>query len=222
MIGGDWIVPQREQAFREHAWADVEMMALADDVSHLLCELIERFKVAPADGDASADDVRRHALWFMAIIAFRALRAAMNTFAIGYEDQAVGFSRLLDEVHNRAQAVHGDASGKEARAWLAGRNYGKGAKLAGREFWDYLSGPVHANVRAVLDWLTITQPDGSNEVKLGPERRPTVANATLTLMASETRDIANLLALHFGVRLDLRALDSKIHAAKGKYIPEDE
>jgi hypothetical protein len=104
---------------------------------------------------------------------------------------------------------------------LAGRNLGKGAKLAGREFWDYLSGPVHANVRAVLDWLTITQPDGSNEVKLGPERRPVVANATLTLMASETRDIANLLALHFGVRLDLRALDSKIHAAKGKYIPED-
>jgi len=214
-------VPQREEAFREGAWADVEMMALADDASRLLCDLIERFKVAPADGDASADDVRRHALWFMAIIAFRALRAAMNTFAIGYEDQAVGFSRLLDEVHNRAQAVHGDASGKEAREWLAGRNLGKGAKLAGREFWDYLSGPVHANVRAVLDWLTITQPDGSNEVKLGPERRPVVANATLTLMASETRDIANLLALHFGVRLDLRALDSKIHAAKGKYIPED-
>jgi hypothetical protein len=146
----------------------------------------------------------------------------MHVFSIGYEDQAIGFHRLIDEVHNRAQAVDADGSGREASEWLAGRNMGKGAKLAGREFWDFLSGPVHANSRAVHDWLAITQEDGTTRVMLGPERRPTMANPALAIMAAECRDIANLLALRFGIRLDLRSVDARIHAEKARHIPEDD
>ena len=39
--------------------------------------------------------------------------------------------------------------------------------------------------------------------------------------AGEVRDIANLLAIHDGRKLDLRALDGKIRAAQRQYIPGD-
>jgi hypothetical protein len=65
-----------------------------------------------------------------------------------------------------------------------------------------LSGPVHANVRAVLDWLAISQDDASTKVVLGPERRPDVANATLVYIAGELRDIAAMLSGAAGLPLD--------------------
>jgi hypothetical protein len=158
----------------------------------------------------------------MAIITLRALRAAMHIFAIGYEDQAIGFQRLIDELHNRAQAIDADESGDQARAWLAGKNVGSGAKLAGQEFWELLSGPVHANARAVLDWLAVTQPDGSAKVTVGPERRPEMADPALVFMAGEARDIAMRLARLVGVPIDLTALDAKIRAAQEEHLREQE
>ena len=104
--------------------------------------------------------------------------------------------------------------------WLNGKNPGKGAKLAGRDFWEFMSGPVHANARAVLDWLAVTQSDDSAKVVIGPERRPDMTNAALAYMAGEARDIANLLAMHSDVRLDLMDLDAKIRAAHDLHIPE--
>jgi hypothetical protein len=118
--------------------------------------------------------------------------------------------------------VRNDPTGRIARDWLAGRNLSKGAKLAGREFWDFLSGPVHANSRAVLDWLAISQCDGVTRVRLGPERRPDMANAALTVMAAEGRDIANLLAIECDISVDLRGLDAALALATARYIPEDE
>lgn len=117
----------------------------------------------------------------------------------GYEDQAVGFQRLIDEVHNRAQKERDDKSGEYARRWLEGRGLGKGAKLAGQEFWELLSGPVHANGRAVFDWIAVTQPDGSAKIVIGSERRPEMANPTLVYMASDARDLTNLLAMEAGL-----------------------
>ena len=157
----------------------------------------------------------------MAIIALRALRAAIHVLSVGYEDQSVGFQRLIDELHNRAQKVRADSSGDYARQWLDGRSLGKGAKLAGQDFWEFLSGPVHGNVRAVLDWLAVSQDDGSARVVIGPERRPEVANAALTYMASEGRDIASMLAVEAGIKVDTRELDRRIQAAHDQYIPDE-
>jgi hypothetical protein len=157
-------------------------------------------------------------MWFIAV---RAMRAAMRVLMIGYEEQSVSYQRLIDELHNRAQQIRADESGDHARRWLDGRPIGTGARLAGQGFWEFLSGPVHANVRAVLDWLAVSQDDGSTRVVVGPERRPEVANAALTYIASEGRDIANLLALEAGLSLNLTEIDRQIHQAHDAYIPEE-
>lgn len=216
-----WIVPQRETEFAERADGELEALSLADEVSRLLAEIIQNVTIDATKDERGADDLRRHALWFMAIITFRALRAAMHMFAIGYEDQAVGFHRLIDEIHNRAMKINDDDSGDQARAWLEGKNFGKGAKLAGQEFWEFLSGPVHANVAAVHDWLAVTQPDDSARVTVGPERRPDMANPALTFISGEGRDIAHMLARRCDLHLDLKTLDARIHAAQAAHIPED-
>src|ERR1035441_585507 len=216
-----WIVPQRETELAEGADGEREALSLADEVSRLLAEIIQNVSIGATMDEPDADDLRRHALWFMAIITFRALRAAMHMFAIGYEDQAVGFHRLIDEIHNRAMKINDDDSGDQARAWLEGKNFGKGAKLAGQEFWEFLSGPVHANVAAVHDWLAVTQPDDTARVTVGPERRPEMANPALTFMSGEGRDIGYLLARRCELRLDLKTLDARIHAAQAAHIPED-
>ena len=216
-----WIVPQRETEFAERADGELEALSLADEVSRLLAEIIQNVTIDATKDERDADALRRHALWYMAIITFRALRAAMHMFAIGYEDQAVGFHRLIDEIHNRAIKINDDDSGDQARAWLEGKNFGKGAKLAGQEFWEFLSGPVHANVAAVHDWLAVTQPDDTARVTVGPERRPEMANPALTFMSGEGRDIGYLLARRCDLRLDLQTLDARIHAAQAARIPED-
>jgi hypothetical protein len=82
-------------------------------------------------------------------------------------------------------------------------------------------GPVHANVRAINDWLAISQPDGTAEVVIGPERRPEMTNPTLAFVAGEARDIANLLAIHSGVRVDTSKLDERVRAEIARYFPDD-
>ena len=198
------------------------MLELADDVSYLLCEIVQHITIQPRNDEAEPTELRLQALWFMAIVALRALRAAMNALAVGYEDQAIGHQRLIDELHNRAQRVRDDESGEYARRWLAGRNSDKGAKLAGQDFWDFLSGPVHANARAVLDWIAISQDDGSTKIVIGPGRRPGVANAGLTYMAGEARDLASMLAQEAGKVLDLHDVDRRIGEAQALYIPDDD
>ncbi len=194
------------------------MIALADDVSRVLVDVIEQVTVDASQQDRTAKELRRHALWFMAIITVRAMRSAMQVLASGYEDQSLGYQRLIDELHNRAQQIRADESGDIARRWLDGKPVGKGARLAGQGFWEFLSGPIHANVRAVLDWLAISQDDGTAKVVIGPERRPEVANAALTYMASEGRDIANVVALEVGLSLDLTEIDARIHEAHDTYL----
>lgn len=220
--GQSWIVAQREAEFAARATDELDALSLADEVSRLLAEVIQNVTIDATKGERDAGELRFHALWFMAIITFRALRAAMHMFAIGYEDQAVGFHRLIDEIHNRAMKIIDDDSGDQARAWLEGKNVGKGARLAGQEFWEFLSGPVHANVAAVRDWLAVTQPDDTTRVTVGPERRPDMANPALTFMSGEGRDIASMLARHSGARLDLRTLDVRIRTAQAAHIPGDD
>jgi len=216
-----WIVPQREAEFAERADGELEALSLADEVSRLLAEIIQNVTIDATKDERDGNDLRRHALWFMAIITFRSLRAAMHMFAIGYEDQAIGFHRLIDEIHNRAMKINDDDSGDQARAWLEGKNFSKGAKLAGQEFWEFLSGPVHANAAAVHDWLAVSQPDGTAHVTVGPERRPEMANPALTFMSGEGRDIAHMLARRCDLHLDLKTLDARIRAAQAAHIPED-
>ncbi len=220
MTNDEWLIPERERRLRETADADLPVLALADDVSRLLAEIIQEISI-DAEEERDAKALRTQALWFMAIIALRALRAAMQALRSGYEDQAVGYQRLIDELHNRAQKLRADGSGDYARRWLQGHGLGKGAKLAGQDFWEFLSGPVHANARAVFDWIAISGEDGATKIVVGPERRPEIANPALTFMAMEGRDIANLLAIESGSPRDLTDLDAHLHEATETWIPDD-
>jgi hypothetical protein len=222
MTGDDYILDTRERKFREEADGALPTLALAGKVTQLMLEVAQAVTIDASVGDPPPEQLRRHALWFMNIIGLRAIRAAMTVLRTGYEDQSLGYQRLVDELHNRAQKVSADQSGSYADEWLKGRSLGKGAKMAGQEFWEFLSGPVHASTKAVFDWLAVPQDDGTAKVVIGPERRPVVANAALSYMASEGRDLAVLLAAEAGLPLDLRKLDAELKTAHDEYIPGDE
>jgi hypothetical protein len=138
----------------------------------------------------------------------------MNVIAVGYEDQAAGYLRLIDELWNRARKVRSDQSGSYARQWCEGKPPGKGAKLTEQDLWEFLSHPQHADPAAVLDWVAITQEDGTAKVLLGPERRPEIVRGTLTVMLSEIRDLGGMLAAQTSTAVpDLDALTEEIVAA---------
>jgi hypothetical protein len=158
----------------------------------------------------------------MTIFGFRAIRAAIAVLRVGYSEQAVGHNRLLDELHGRAQKITEDASGDLARQWLDGHWNPKGAKLAGRDLWDMMSAPAHAGVRGVLDWIAVSNDDGTTSMVVGPEARPEVGNAMLTYMAGEGRDLALMLAKAAGKRLNLVELDARINSAHDLYVPDSQ
>jgi hypothetical protein len=205
----------QEAELIKSAAADLEALSLVDRVTQLLAGVIQRIDIRGGGGQD-----RLTALWFMAIIAFRAMRAAMHVLSAGYEEQAIGFERLIDELFKRAQKVREDESGEYARQWLEGHGPGTPTKLVGQGLYETLSGPVHAAARGVFDWIAISREDGSTAVVVGPERRPESANATLSYMAGEGRDIAGMLAAEAGFEIDLRDLDRQIHELHDRYLPD--
>jgi hypothetical protein len=210
----------REDALRASAAEDLPMMALLEEATRLLAAVIERTPIPPAEGDRTADQLQHHALWFMGVISFRAARAAIQAIAAGYEDQAIGFQRLVDETFNGAKKVVTDQSGEYAKAWLDGKAPGKGAKLTGQNFWEFLSGPVHSNVRAVYDWLAISESNGATRIVLAPERRPDLSNPMLVYLAGEIRDLANVLAAKCGIGVKHTDLDAAILSAYETYLDQ--
>lgn len=215
-------VDEAEEGLRQRAAEDLPALELARKAGEFLALIIGRTPVPPSDGDQSPRERQHHAIWLMAIQAFRALRVAMNTIAIGYDDQAVGKVRLIFELHARAEKALKDESGEYARQWLAGGSGGSGARLVGQEFWETLSGPPHATVRGTLDWTAISNEDGTTEIVLGPERRSDLSNSTLTSLAANVRDIGHMLEVVTGVSLGgLEELDAAIDALGKIYLPED-
>src|SRR5262249_44962609 len=112
LVAGEWIVTQREREFEQSAADELPTLVLADDVSQLLVHVIEQVRIDPDERDRLAEEPRRNALWFMAIITVRAMRSAMQVLATGYEEQSVGFQKLIDELHERAQQIRDDESGE--------------------------------------------------------------------------------------------------------------
>ncbi len=161
----------------------------------------------------------------MAIIATRAVRACMAVITVGYEDQGIGYTRLLTELVAASEKVVTDHSGQYAQQWLDGKTK-TGAKLAGQELYEIVSGPAHADVKAVLDWLAVTGKDDDHKVILGPERRAEQANPTLVYAAGAARDVAVQLAHLRGVNLNraqLDKLDRELAAGRDRWmVAEDD
>lgn len=134
---------------------------------------------------------------------------------------AITYTRLIDELQHRARKVLDDKSGGYSQRWLEGKQSDKGAKLTGQDFWELLSGPVHANVRAIFDWVAISGEGGDHKIVVGPERRLVGANATLVFMAGAARDIGVLLAAHCRLGIDVSQHDQAIAARQNTYMPEN-
>jgi hypothetical protein len=203
------------------------MLALVDRASRLLVDVIGRTPVPPPTGEQAGRDVaglQHRAVWFMAIIATRAVRACMAVITVGYEDQGIGYTRLLTELVAASEKVVTDHSGEYAQQWLDGKTK-TGAKLAGQEFYEIVSGPAHADVKAVLDWLAITGEDDDHKVVLGPERRAEQANSTLVYMAGAVREVAVQLAHLGGVnlnRVQLDELDRELAAGRDRWMAAED
>src|SRR4051812_48764910 len=80
---------------RQRAAEDLPALQLASKAGDRLASTIGGTPVPPTAGDQTARERQHRAIWLLAIQAFRALRVAMNTIAIGYDDQAVGKVRLI-------------------------------------------------------------------------------------------------------------------------------
>jgi hypothetical protein len=220
MTASSWSFPEREGALAQTASQDLPMLTLADTASRLLVDVIGRTPVPPQSGEQAARDVARlqhQAVWFMAIVATRALGACMAVVTVGYEDQGIGYTRLLTELAAAAEKVVNDHSGEYTQRWLAGKTT-TGAKLTGQEFYELVSGPAHADVKAVLDWIAITGDHDDHKVVVGPERLAERANATLVFVAGAARDIAVQLARLRGVNLDLGQLDRDLRAGQDRWM----
>jgi hypothetical protein len=198
------------------------MLELADRSSRLLVEVVGLTPVPPSTEKAGRDVAALHhqAVWFMAIIATRAVRACIAVMRVGYQEQAAGYARLLSELLGAAEKVVDDQSGEYAQQWLEGKTK-TGANLAGQQLYGLLSGPAHASVKGILDWLTIPREGGNHDVVIGPERRAEAANATLVYVAGIARDIAARLAALRGVRLDLAQLDHDLTVGQDQWLVRD-
>jgi hypothetical protein len=196
---------------------DLPTLDLAHKVSQTIVEVISQVSMPPD----SEPPPRAQALWFMAILSFRSLRAAMLVVSAGYEDQAAGYVRVIDELFNRARKVYTDQSGEYARQWLDNKGPGKPAKLTDQDFWDWTSGPSHGTIQAIQDWLAVGGDDGSVAIAVGPERLDPRANATVTHLAYEVVGIGSLLAAEAGIDTSWAELLAVIDGFMDEYIPEN-
>jgi hypothetical protein len=209
---------QAEGALRATAWKQLPAYVLADMASEALVSVLDQagFGRHVGEGEPPASYWRARALLYLGVLAVRQTRAAMAVVAHGYESEVMGYKRTLMEAHSRVQRVVGDDSGSYAREWLRGRA-GKPSKAVGgyspEDLWAMLSHSSHADHRAVENFLAISQPDGTTKLLTTPERRPEVSDSTLAIFASETRDIAVVIAREHDVRVpNLEVLDRLLTA----------
>lgn len=123
MESSPWSLPAQEASLSHTASIDLPMIAVADLASRLAFEVIGRTPVPPSRTEEGRDvsNLQHRAIWFMAIIATRAVRACMAVISVGYEEQAVGYTRLVAELVTASQKVVDDHSGEYASQWLKGR-----------------------------------------------------------------------------------------------------
>ena len=206
-----------EGALRSSVWVDLPSYRIADGASEALLWVIGHAGVEPPEGEKPpASYWRAKSLLYLGVIAVRTTRAAMAVIASGYEAETMGYKRTLMEVQSRAQRVVQDESGGYAQQWLKARA-GKPAKAVGgfapEDFFDMLSQSSHADHRGVENFLAISEPDGSTRLLTVPERRRDVSDSTLIVFASETRDVAAIIAKERDLVIPhLAELDAAIRA----------
>jgi hypothetical protein len=211
-----------EHTLSERATDDLPTLHLADVASSVLGMVLQRVEL-PARGDADPGDpwYQIKALLYLGVLAGRSLRATMALLCVGYDAEALAFKRRLVEIHARAQRVTDERNGgRHARDWLRGKDQRPSSVVALPDgAWHSYSHLVHADYRAVEHHLVKRHNDGRTTFSLLPMRNVEIANATLVMSASETRDVAAVTAAHMRLAIKgLEALDAELRAAMDRYV----
>ena len=212
-----WAIPEEEERLRARAPKELPALAVADTATRLLAYVLQHAGFdAPHADPPPASYWRAKALLYIGALAFRVARTSLTLVAMGYTPEALGFKRTLIELHSRAQKIERDQTGEYARQWLEGRA-GKPSKAVSeftpRDLWSNLSYSAHADHRQVEQFFAVSHDDGSTSVVVAPERIVARDDGTLTLVASELRDIAVLIAKVHGARLTgIERIDAQIRA----------
>lgn len=215
--------PRTEGAMSSAAHLELPALTIAESASEMLRWVLDRAQVTAYDGDGKppAKWWRAKAMLYLGVIGVRSARCAMLVVSAGYQKEALAHTRSLTECHGRLRKVYEDQSGSYAEEWLRARA-GKPAKAVGvPDYWDTLSQASHADHRGVELFLAVSLDDGGTSLNVGPERRPGVSNATLSMVAGECRDLAHVIALERGLtipRLDM--LDAAIKELHAVFVPD--
>lgn len=213
--------------FLEHAGLEV---GLVDTACALLVRTLEHVRpgegrlVLTIGGEERQYDRRvLNACALMGAHSVRVIRAARAVLSCGFEAEARAFDRILVELMAHREAMLGDPTGAEARAWLEReRVYGiskRVAEMTDAEVYRNLCMEAHGDPAAVASVVD----QETNMIELGP-RRGVRARVSLLIYAGFARDQAHVVSKLSGTTeiADLKILDGAFDAAWDRLKPEFE
>lgn len=211
-----------ERVLSRQAPEHLPTLELADRVSDALGKVMQAFDLPHCADEEPPDEwVQTKALLYLGLLAGRSLRSLMLLLEHGYDAEALAFQRRLVEIHARAQrVVDRQAGAQRAREWLRGQDKKpSGVVELPPGAWQLYSHPVHADYRAAEHHLVDRRADGTVQFTLLPHRNIDKANATATIAAAETRDVAATIADFKQLRINgLERLDADVHEALARWV----
>jgi len=200
-------VRRHECEIREEVEA-LEDFAFLDAVGSVFADIIDTATEAMKD----TEDIRRSAMIYASIRAFRAIRAAQAVISSGYPLEAEPFTRMTLELFVSAQAIVADESGKEAGQWLAGERARGLAKrtreaLPDGELYGHLSQATHGDPRA-LPRALMRVSEGRQTIKWGPALTDQTGEQLVRLALAGREFCVLLEQVGFEERSELDAIDA--------------
>jgi hypothetical protein len=169
-------IDEHEEELRQTVDVDVPERALADEASTCLGMVIENTAQTDRPESGTPESLNLHALMSIAVLSFRATRAAMAVVTTGYEKEAIPHFRTALELHAHRTAIEADATGEEARAWLnRKRRHGIGRRVqevtAAEGLYGELCPDAHGDPEGIFRRLMLVDGD-ERAVNWGPHRTP--------------------------------------------------
>ena len=167
-------IDDQESELRQAVDAELPERGLADTATTCLAQIIEGSAQGNRPESGSPESLNLHALMGIAVLTFRATRAAMAIVAAGYESEANRHLRSVVELHAHRKAIETDATGEEARAWLdrkRGRGITRRVQAAGtaKGLYGELSADAHGDPAGIYRRLMLVDGE-ARAVNWGPHR----------------------------------------------------
>jgi hypothetical protein len=212
-------VRRHEHEVREEVEA-LEDFGFLDGAGSVFADIIDRATEEMKD----VEDVRRSAMLYASIRAFRAIRAAQSVISSGYPLEAEPFTRMTLELFVSAQAIVADHSGEEAKQWLAGeraRGLAKRTREAlpdGKLYGD-LSQATHGDPRA-LPRALMQVSEGRQTIEWGPALTDQTGDQLVRLALTAREFCVLLEEVGFEKRPEVDAIDAGLARRLPGWLPD--